>query len=381
MVRRRRILGVLTLMAVLGGSCLVPSGTPKNIWNFETPDPAAEPVPGGFQVYTTNNFWYKVPTFTTGWPSGNSFAARDALADRPAWSPPVAGAFIWAPTVRFLAGRYLMMFTASVGNHSRSACIGAATSSNVSGPFQPTSFQLCDPNPAVGYLDPYIFREGGEAWLLWSRQWNGGSEIVIQKLTSNGLGVTGTRYRLLTFAEAVSISPGGLGSNPFVENPALVKDPYNGYDLLVSLGTWSDPNYRTVELPCLNKTGNCLPSEGGAISNMMGGNLTGRGGASLVFDNSPTSNVMVFHAFSGTQRWSFAMDTAAVDLTSTVSKSAQATEGQIASDARASAMARSIPVREAPAITATERVKLLDRCPECNGGRRFVPDGPVRSDG
>ena len=169
------------------------------------------------------------------------------------------------------------------------------------GPFTvvPT-FKLCDSQSNVGMLDPQLYREGSDTWLLWSRQWrsgSGGSEIVTQKLTANGLGLVGTRpYRLLTFDQANQASPATNGPNSYVENPALVKDPYNGYDLIVSIGDWKDGSYRTVEVPCLTVTGNCLPGEGDSISGLMGGtSVSSKGGGSLMYDFSPDGNILAFH--------------------------------------------------------------------------------------
>jgi hypothetical protein len=273
------------------------------------------------QVYTSGVLYFGVPfhipTFEMSWPGSAVSTPVDALPTLPSWVAPNGAAtpFVWAPTVRVVAGRYLMMFGASRAGGAM--CIGAATSGNAGGPFAPTTVEWCDPDPRVGWLDPSLLVDGdGSIWLTWSRQWStrGGSEIVAQRLTGDGLGLVGSRSTLVSFVAAASATDGrNFGPAPFVENPALVRDGHNGYDLLVSIGTWTDTSYRTVEIPCLLPYGACVPSRGADISaSMKVGDVSSVGGASVVVDDGRNGDILLFHgrtAASGGNRWAFATET------------------------------------------------------------------------
>jgi hypothetical protein len=142
------------------------------------------------------------------------------------------------------------------------------------------------------FIDPTT----SKVWLLFSDTWggNGGSQIMVQQMTSSGLSTIGSPTPLLTYSRAVS-ALGGLevGTNAVVENPAMVKDPHNFYDLIVSVGTWNQSStYHTVQIPCVFADGGCLESKGGRLP------LTGanQGGASVMQDSTPENNWIAWHA-------------------------------------------------------------------------------------
>ena len=287
---------VRTLAAVgavwVTSGCLVMSGPEGQVTSFDFADPAAVDVGFGLnQLYATRSRgtrpradckdWMNVPSITVQASTGQQTVTmpplHDALPTLPSWnvkndadraqSCTDPGVLVWAPTVRAVAGRWLMMWGGSrkVG----SMCIGAATSSNPATAFTPQSFSWCDTNAAVGWLDPQLYVEGSNVWLTWSRQWKKpdgcmDSEIVIQPLSSNGLAMTGSRQQLVSF-DSVKNLGGTFGCASVVENPQLVKDPYNGYDLLLSVGTWYDQTYRTIEVPCINFVNNCYTQYGGSL--------------------------------------------------------------------------------------------------------------------
>ena len=164
----------------------------------------------------TTRLAYKVPSFTVDWVTKQSVFPREALEDASRgwtrWWPgtgtrrPRVPESVWAPTVRFVAGRYLMMFTASVGQHERAACIGLATASSVVGPYKSTMDAFCDPNPKVprgSILScPGRGRTRGSSGAASGHQLPppragpaGGSDILIQKLSSNGLTLVGSPGR------------------------------------------------------------------------------------------------------------------------------------------------------------------------------------------
>lgn len=199
----------------------------------------------------------------------------------------------WAPTVRYVGGQYLMMYSEGVVNHGN--CIGAATSPNGVTFTAVPGWWWCSPyGPQYGMLDPDLFIDpnNGNVWLIYSNQYPpvGFSEIDAQQLSSNGLGIVGGASRLFSLSDVSSIPgiPGGLGGTPEVENPAVTTDDYNYYDVVFSLGTWtSNSTYNIAEVGCGQPNGYCATSDGGVIK-------SGAGGASTLVDSSPASNWVIW---------------------------------------------------------------------------------------
>jgi hypothetical protein len=320
---RRFATAALVLAAtLLATGCLVPNGPVRHVIpDIDLPDPAAVQTSASTaQVYATNTwFWgakLNVPTYRYNLSTHAVDGFDDALPDSrlPSWvQPNVADnvKFVWAPTVRVVGGKYLLMFTAS--RRSGWACIGAAYSSTPKGPFTATSTQWC--SSAGGLLDPQLFVDaGGAVWVHYSLQNPNtrSSQIMAQQISFNGSSVAavGAATTILTVSQARSVcglrhpvtsctvNPGSTPAGHFVENPAMVRDPHNSYDLLVSVGNWQDNSYRTVEVPCTAPNGGCLADYGAPIQ-VSDSNLKQLGGASLLRDDSPDNNRLFFHAKVG----------------------------------------------------------------------------------
>jgi hypothetical protein len=295
------------------------------------------------EVYATDSFtnptsnqststgWQHVPTYVTIPGQGVSGYEQDALPTLPTASD---GVYTWAPTVRYIDGHYLMMF--SEGISGRANCIGAAISST-GFTFTPiNSWTFCSGTANVGFLDPYLFSDPstGDTWLLYSRQWWDGaagttpeSEIDSVQIDPAGIesgadncpfpvadcGLLSTNYQMITFQDVVGLikpgtddfTPGAAGTNDRIENPAIVADPYNGYDLTFALGSWYLPNYQSGEDACLLAYGDCIANNsleitcqqgcgGDQYSNQM---YNSPGGFSFLYDASPTNNYTIWHSF------------------------------------------------------------------------------------
>lgn len=325
--RRLRVLGtaLLVLLPIIASGCFYPTGTPLKLHdNYEMRDPSAVSLGGNIaQMYTTNSGFFWVPTYQVDPGTYGAYLSpppHDALPNPPSWVQPNDAdkvKFVWAPTVRKVNGVYLMMFTASrkVGR----ACIGAAVSTTPGGPFTALGTQWCD---GPGLLDPQLFvNSDGKIWVYYSKQTPPtSSEIHAQQITLTGSGLNrtvnrvGTSKRILTIAEARAVcgvrypvsscttNPGPTPANHFVENPAMVKDSYNGYSLMVSVGNYNDNSYRTVEIPCLNPDGSCLNNYGAPIK-LSDSNYNQAGGASFLRDDSPNGNFIFFHARPANSWW------------------------------------------------------------------------------
>ena len=255
-VSRGPVVVALVALAVFGSACLVAPQSPTVVFAGNGPDPSWVPVYyGAAEVYTTDsiingNQWAHVPTYITPIPNPHATGAvLDALPTLPSLSGPSGD--IWAPSVRSLAGEYVMVFSESVPvsamfPNGHGNCIGWAVSTTGQGFTPNNGLYWCSANPSIGYLDPYIFvnPNDGTVWLIYSQQGAalasvGGSQIVTHQMNSNGLGfAAGSQDDLLVPYSAVSSFNSSEGSMPEIENPSMTSDDYNGYDLTFSLGTW-----------------------------------------------------------------------------------------------------------------------------------------------
>jgi hypothetical protein len=309
----------VVVVVLLCGGCLASAGAPKPlaIPPRAGADPAAVQTPNGVAfIYTTQSGGMNIPA----WPfdvvaSQASCCLVDALPT-PNLPPDATTAHVWAPTVRRIGTNYVLMWSGSPvtgrqpGNRN---CIFAAVASTPAGPFNAVTtgsfvHGLCDANKCTGYLDPDLFfdTKSVQYWLYFSKQsycvtaGTPAGAIVAQHLTADGLTLVGSPALMFTFSDVKnSVATCGLGGSPRLENPAMVSDASNGYDMLVSLGTFSTKCYSTIEIPCLLANGECHPELGSVLKLAGNTKLVGTGGASLLSDAGPDGNFVVFNGWTG----------------------------------------------------------------------------------
>jgi hypothetical protein len=312
------LLAVLAL--VLSGCLQPPTSYSSANPNYDVPDPAMTGEEVGSTVWTQvfgttscgtacphNQLpTINIPTYAIPYPPTGSSAQVPSEALK---KLPSGVAFSWAPSVTYLGGQWVMLYVQIFGTHA--GCIGEATSTD-GVHFTHNSFQYCSPDDlpqdgSHGYLDPSFFVDNsGNVYMLFSEEWPGGSPSVacddgpnsrlwIVPLASNGLSASGSPTDLLDWDEADSIQalPSNLGPGACLENPQLVNDPNNGYDLLFSIGTYSsNSTYVTGEVACtaLNDTsGGCgIDDEGGSVL------ITPGGGASTLQTATPSGNYLIY---------------------------------------------------------------------------------------
>jgi hypothetical protein len=359
-MRRRRSLSkmvfavVLPSLAVVVSACLVPPKSSVETDGGDGPDPSWVRIHHGLaQVFTTNInssdpncekdldcIW--VPSYTTLVPPASK--PTPTVSDALPTIPSASNGNIWGPSARLVTvgsgeSGYLMVFSEGMrpqnGNPAHADCIGAATSTNGVNFTALNTWTFCDPNSSIGYLDPDIFVDPrtGNVWLYYSRQagpngTNGdGSEIDAVQINADAIyngtvscgfpdpdcgivgevGTTWSAYELFDYSQVIGYNtdPGG---SAFVEGPSMTSDDYNGYDMTVSVGTYSsNATYETVEVPCLKVDGKCVPAKGREI-------MAGDGGASALVDTPPSSNWLIWHSWNsaGTARQDFAGATSEV---------------------------------------------------------------------
>jgi hypothetical protein len=280
----RRVLTVLGIVIVVIAStgCLALNNTPAQVESSNNPstyeyaDPSAVQFPGtntATQLYTTNVGLYRIPTWTEYSLDPPNFVPgsfRDALTGTCPWCEDFT---YWAPDVLQVGGsnsnNYLMAFSA--GYAPGAHCLGFAYSGHgPNNPFTAMSTRLCDPNeatyPDAGWFDPYLFLVGSSVHMIWSVQQpqGPGNDSFIYEATlsytstsvsfandpiSIGLGY-GSAYNA-TGGSAAGFNPcTGPGCWSAIENPAVIGDPYGGYDLFASVGTYNGGSYWTVHWLC-----------------------------------------------------------------------------------------------------------------------------------
>jgi hypothetical protein len=300
----------LAILSLGISACLVPPSDPATSVNagIDVPDPAMVQIYTAAAIYGTQSFWGHIPHYAVDLTKANyaPSAVTDALPTLPS-----GVSATWAPTVRIIGSQMVMYYSENF-NGAHANCIGLATAPIYSN-FTASSSQWCD--GPYGMLDPQIFTDttdGTGNYLLWSEQWgcnsNGtgtgcNSQLMMQPLTSNGLGFNGGSYLLLSHAAAEMIQGNTTTPNiGVVENPAMVNDPDNNYDLTFSLGQWNDKpphtDYVTGETACTQIIN--APDCGTWASD--GSQLIPDGGASMDSDGSPASNWMIFAHWDGNVR-------------------------------------------------------------------------------
>ena len=329
---RLRNVGLIALLAaapIIFSSCLEPPGSysPANP-GIDEPDPAMQPFGNAFGAFTQviggescvtvpcaqgiipDNF----PTYTLLYPpAGHSTQNPTDAMPGPHFLKSDTSS--WAPSVIQLNGLYVLAYGANQNN--RLSCIGEAYATNPYGPYTDTGFLYCSISTVHGFLDPQLFKDSrtGNVWMLFSDQAFSGptpcgngpdSSLWIVQMTSNGLSVSGSPVELLTWAQADSIQGlPYLGTAACVENPNIVNDVNNNYDLLFSIGTYNQGNpqgntYVTGEVACLNLNDSASgcgydPSGGGTVINPSNGSTSlGGGGASTLTTGDPAGNYLMY---------------------------------------------------------------------------------------
>jgi len=190
------------------------------------PDPAVLQVGNTLYAYSTNSGGKNIQMATsTNGGSSWTISGSDALPNVGSWA---TTGLTWAPHVINRGdGTYVLYYAAespSQGTH----CIGAASSSSPSGPFNPTSSPIACEKAGGGAIDPSGFQDtDGTRYVVYKVDGNnlggGGScgngdgshstPIKLQKLTSDGLSPVGS---------SVQILDRGQFDGPLIEAPNLL---------------------------------------------------------------------------------------------------------------------------------------------------------------
>lgn len=235
----------------------------KREWNGPVlpdnlPDPSLIQVGDTWYAFTTGpgplgNLAPAIPYATsTDFNTWTFNGGNQVLSRLGNWANPSA---VWAPDVLQLPnGTFVMYYTAEgkgpAGDSRVYHCVGAATSDNVAGPYEPVDNALACPISQGGAIDPSGFVDSdGTIYVVYKVDGNnigsGGNcnngngkvptPIMLQKLMADGITLDGPPTTILDHDSA---------DGPLVEAPSIVKKD-NSYFLFFSSNCYSGPDYDT----------------------------------------------------------------------------------------------------------------------------------------
>jgi beta-xylosidase len=261
------------------------------------PDPMVANVDAAFAAYSTNRWFFRVPTATSAdlhqWTDG-----ADALTEDPAW---VSGSFgyFWAPAVHQFGAAWLLYFTAR--HPTGSQCIGLATATTSAGPFDPADEPLVCQFSGGGSIDPSVSIDAnGAPWLLWKNDGNCCElpvNIYSQELAPDGLSLVGSPTAILGVSQGWEDGSSG-GAEPWkrlIEAPAMVYVD-GTYWLFYSGNWWEGVNYAVGYARCTSPAGGCTKPRDGPI---LKGSLQGAGpGGAEVVAGTAGQRWLLYHAWA-----------------------------------------------------------------------------------
>jgi beta-xylosidase len=176
----------------------------------------------------------------------------EALPQLPGWALP---GITWDPSVYRLGGRYVMYFSDALASDPGVKCIGVATGPGPLGPFTAAGSPFVCQLDHRGSIDPRVFADSaGRLWFIWKSDDNAdvlGDEhttIFSQRLSDDGLGLLGPRYRILHASQP--------WEGRIVESPQMVEAA--GHDWLFFSGNWfNQPVYAIGVARCAGPAGPC----------------------------------------------------------------------------------------------------------------------------
>jgi Glycosyl hydrolases family 43/Tectonin domain len=244
----------------------IPSLPVSPSYSGDFPDPAVvwDSSTGLYWAYSTNSGLTNIqvmssPNLTTWSP------IQDALPTLPSWA---SFGYTWAPSVARFGTTWVMWYTVRDDSSGRE-CISVATSAAPGGPFtDSTAGPVICQLPDGGSIDPNIFVDGANAYLVWKSDDNAIGQLThlwAAPLSGGGTTITSTPVQLL--------SEDAVWQAPSMEGPTMV---LNGgvYYLFYGANNWDSPGSAIGYAQCSSPLGPCtdwttagpwLQSDGSAL--------------------------------------------------------------------------------------------------------------------
>ncbi|KAL3442971.1 glycosyl hydrolase [Aspergillus insuetus] len=272
---------------------------PSQVLDINFPDPAVLQTEQGYYAFGTQSNGVRVPVARSDeLISWTLLEGTDALPEPlPGWVK-ADNPQVWAPDVVQIDDGSFVMYFSAIASSSGKHCIGTATSTSVTGPFQGQESPIACHTDEGGAIDPSGFQDtDGTRYVVYKVDGNSlngdgtthATPIILQRLASDGITAEGDAVQILDRDEA---------DGPLVEAPSLLfvdgtyylsfsSNWYNSLNYDVSYATASAVSgpYSKVQAP----DAPLLVS--GDASDV--GPLGGPGGADFLDEKR-----IVFHAFN-----------------------------------------------------------------------------------
>ncbi|KZP11424.1 glycoside hydrolase family 43 protein [Athelia psychrophila] len=262
--------------------------------NINFPDPCTFQSGSTTYAFATNSGGANIPVATS--PDGGaswSLASEDALPNIGGWA---STGNTWAPDVITRSDGTFVLYYAAESISEGTHCIGAATSTNPTGPYAPTANAIACATAGGGAIDPAGFQDtDGTYWVVYKVDGNnlggGGScgngdgshstPLMLQQMESDAITPTGSAIQILDRSAA---------DGPLIEAPDLVL--VDGvYFLFFSSNCYNTDLYDISYATASSVTGPYTKATG--PFKVTGDNgLTAPGG----FSSLPGGGLAVFHA-------------------------------------------------------------------------------------
>jgi arabinan endo-1,5-alpha-L-arabinosidase len=280
-----------------------PGPTILPVINRDFPDPDVQEVGNEFYAYSTNSVYdgslVRLPIFRGTALTGPWHGVGEGMPELAAWvaDPSHGGPNVWAPEIT--AGRdggYLLYYTARHAAH-QVQCLGVATSTSPTGPFQPVGADALVSHPDEGdSIDAESFIDADGTRYLIYKSGRTRSTMWLQRMSPDGLALDGDRVEILRSDRPEEAN--------IIEAPTMVRRD-SSYILFYSANTFNSGNYFVNY----------------AIAPAVGGPYTKQPGALLTTDTihgayrnpghedviaGPDGDYLIFHASIGqTERGMF----------------------------------------------------------------------------
>ncbi|KAJ5697762.1 arabinan-endo 1-5-alpha-L-arabinase [Penicillium malachiteum] len=290
---------ILTVLsAVLG----VAKSESTRAIDADFPDPCVIQTGDGYYAFATSGNGVNVQVASSSdFVTWELMSGTDALPGPfPSWV--ASSPAVWAPDViQRDDGTYVMYFSAASSQDSSKHCVGAATSTSITGPYTPEEDVLACPLDQGGAIDADGFRDGDTYYVVYKVDGNSldgdgtthATPILLQGLNSDAVTPNGGTTQLLDRDD---------NDGPLIEAPSLANVD-GTYYLSFSSNMYDTTSYDVSYATASALTGPYTKAQApyapllvsGDPSNV--GNLAGPGGADFNGDASK----IVFHAFENGQ--------------------------------------------------------------------------------
>lgn len=246
------------------------------VWTRSFPDPFLLQVGTTFYAYGTDGDLGQVQLISSTdlvrWS-----AIGDALGSAPTWAQ---SNDVWAPAVTQLDPTSFVLYASYVNTSTGKRCVGAATASTPSGPFQGAPPKLVCDDARGGVIDPSVFVSGSTRYLLWKTEGVVGDNaeppsVFSQPLATDGLSLTGSPARVFKSEQP--------WEGTLVENPSMISDGSRTY-LFYSGNEWQSSSYAIGWAACAGPQGPCIAPPNRPLMTSEPG-LYGPGGGAVFRDD------------------------------------------------------------------------------------------------